>query len=135
MRSSIQGAALGLLPPRHRRAALRGIAGGSHWLRLPQVHRLRRLGALEKDLGLGHLVVVSAALRDEGTSYHYLPAGREVTAHPRGVAALEAALTRQGVPYRVGKTWTTDAPYRETREKIARRLARAVLRWRWKPPA
>ena len=79
-------------------------------------------GALERGLAVGQLVVVSAALRDEGTSYHYLPAGREVTAHPRGVAALEAALTRRGVPYRVGKTWTTDAPYRETRGKIARRL-------------
>jgi uridine phosphorylase len=84
-------------------------------------------GALEKDLGVGHLVVVSAALRDEGTSYHYLPAGREVTAHPRGVAALEAALTRHGVPYREGKTWTTDAPYRETRDKIARRLSEGCL--------
>ena len=84
-------------------------------------------GALDKDLGVGHLVVVSAALRDEGTSYHYLPAGREVTAHPRGVAALEAALTRHDVPYRVGKTWTTDAPYRETRHKIARRLSEGCL--------
>jgi len=84
-------------------------------------------GALEKGLGVGHLVVVSAALRDEGTSYHYLPAGREITAHPQGVAALEAALTRQGVPYRVGKTWTTDAPYRETREKIARRLSEGCM--------
>ena len=84
-------------------------------------------GALEKGLGVGQLVVVTAALRDEGTSYHYLPAGREVTAHPWGVAALEAALTRRGVPYRVGKTWTTDAPYRETRGKIARRLSEGCL--------
>lgn len=84
-------------------------------------------GVLEKGLGVGHLVVVSAALRDEGTSYHYLPAGREITAHPQGVAALEAALTRQGIPYRVGKTWTTDAPYRETREKIVRRLREGCM--------
>lgn len=84
-------------------------------------------GVLVKDLAVGHLVVVSAALRDEGVSYHYLPAGREVAAHPRGVAALEAALTRQGVPYRLGKTWTTDAPYRETRDKIARRAAEGCL--------
>jgi uridine phosphorylase len=84
-------------------------------------------GVLEKGLGVGHLVVVSAALRDEGTSYHYIPAGREIAAHPQGVAALEAALTRQGVPYRVGKTWTIDAPYRETRGKIARRLGEGCL--------
>ncbi len=84
-------------------------------------------GVLEKGLGVGHLVVVSAALRDEGTSYHYLPTGREVTAHPRGVAALEAALEGRGVPYRVGKTWTTDAPYRETRGKIARHLGEGCI--------
>lgn len=84
-------------------------------------------GVLEKGLGVGHLVVVSAALRDEGTSYHYLPAGREVTANPRGVAALETALTRRGVPYRLGKTWTTDAPYRETRDKINRRLGEGCV--------
>jgi uridine phosphorylase len=84
-------------------------------------------GVLEKGLDVGHLVVVSAALRDEGVSYHYLPAGREVTANPQGMAALETALTHQGVPYWVGKTWTTDAPYRETRGKIARRLSEGCI--------
>jgi uridine phosphorylase len=84
-------------------------------------------GVLEKGLGVGHLVVVSAALRDEGVSYHYLPAGREVAAHPQGVAALEAVLTRQNISYRLGKTWTIDAPYRETRDKIARRLGEGCI--------
>lgn len=84
-------------------------------------------GVLEKGLGVGHLVVVSAALRDEGVSYHYLPAGREVVANPQGVVVLAAALGRQGVPYRVGKTWTTDAPYRETRATIARRLSEGCI--------
>jgi uridine phosphorylase len=72
---------------------------------------------------VGHLVVLAAALRDEGASYHYLPAGREVLAHPAGVQALENVLSRQGLPYLVGKTWTTDAPYRETPPKIAARRA------------
>lgn len=76
-------------------------------------------GVLEKGIAVGHLMVVSAAVRDEGVSYHYLPAGREVPAQARGVAALEAALARRELPYRLGKTWTTDAPYRETRAKIA----------------
>jgi len=84
-------------------------------------------GVLEKGLRVGHLVVLSAALRDEGTSYHYLPAGREVAAHPHGITALEGVLNRQNIPYRVGKTWTTDAPYRETRDKIARRLSEGCI--------
>jgi uridine phosphorylase len=76
-------------------------------------------GVLEKDIAVGHLIVVSGAIRDEGVSYHYLPPGREVQAQEAGIAVLKATLERRGVPYRVGKTWTTDAPYRETPAKIA----------------
>lgn len=78
-------------------------------------------GVLEKDIAVGHIIVVSSAVRDEGVSYHYLPPGREVSANEIGVNALVQTLTSQGIPYRVGKTWTTDAPYRETIGKIARR--------------
>jgi uridine phosphorylase len=84
-------------------------------------------GVIEKGIAVGHLIVVSGAVRDEGTSYHYLPAGRELQADPRAVAALEAALTAQGLPYLVGKTWTTDAPYRETRDKVDLRRSEGCL--------
>lgn len=80
-------------------------------------------GVLEKEIAVGHLVVVTAALRDEGFSYHYLPSAREVVAHPQGIAALSRTLEQNGVPYRLGKTWTTDAPYRETAGRTARRRA------------
>jgi uridine phosphorylase len=60
-------------------------------------------------------------------SYHYLPASREVQAGDAGVAALKAVLDGHGVPYRVGKTWTTDAPYRETPSKIALRKDEGCL--------
>jgi uridine phosphorylase len=78
-------------------------------------------GVLQKDIAVGHSIVVSGAVRDEGVSYHYLLPGREVQAHPSGVAVLEATLRQRSVPYLVGKTWTTDAPYRETPAKIAAR--------------
>ena len=78
-------------------------------------------GALEKDIAVGTLIVVTAAVRDEGVSYHYLPPGREVEANRQSVAALEVELKRQDIPYRPGKTWTTDAPFRETAGKIAKR--------------
>lgn len=78
-------------------------------------------GVLEKDMAVGHLVVVSAAVRDEGVSYHYLPPSREVSADSRGLNALETVLRRRGLPYQAGKTWTTDAPYRETRARMALR--------------
>ncbi len=78
-------------------------------------------GVLEKDIAVGHIIVVSGAVRDEGVSYHYLPPAREVIANGSGVNALVGTLNSRGIPYRVGKTWTTDAPYRETLNKIATR--------------
>src|SRR5512142_2526449 len=50
-------------------------------------------GVLSKDIAVGNLVVVSAAVRDEGASYHYLPPSREVIAHPAEVAALQDVLS------------------------------------------
>lgn len=84
-------------------------------------------GVLEKDIAVGHIIVVSGAVRDEGVSYHYLPPGREVTANPLGIDALVSALESRGVPYRIGKTWTTDAPYRETQNKIISRRGEGCL--------
>jgi uncharacterized protein (DUF952 family)/uridine phosphorylase len=84
-------------------------------------------GALDGNMGLGHLVVPTAAVRDEGTSYHYLPPGREVSANPAGVAAIEQVLQRDQVPYEKGKTWTTDGVYRETPARINRRRAEGCL--------
>lgn len=78
-------------------------------------------GVLTRDIGVGSLFVVSSAVRDEGASYHYLPAAREVQANLTAVAALEATLKARRLPYSLGKTWTTDAPYRETLSRIARR--------------
>ncbi|MGD8455587.1 MAG: nucleoside phosphorylase [Anaerolineales bacterium] len=84
-------------------------------------------GVLEKDIAVGNLIVVSAAVRDEGASYHYLPPSREVTAQAGVVDAIEETLQAQNIPYRVGKAWTTDAPYRETPKKIAKRREEGCL--------
>jgi uridine phosphorylase len=84
-------------------------------------------GVLEKDMAVGHLIVVSGAIRDEGVSYHYLPPGREVIANETGVSALVKILNERDLPYRVGKTWTTDAPYRETVYKIQKRREEGCL--------
>jgi uridine phosphorylase len=84
-------------------------------------------GVLEKDIAVGHLIVVSGAVRDEGVSYHYLPPAREVTADASGVNALVKTLNAREIPFQVGKTWTTDAPYRETPNKIARRREEGCL--------
>jgi uridine phosphorylase len=84
-------------------------------------------GVLEKDIAVGDLVIVSAAVRDEGISYHYLPPSREVIANEEGVRALVKTMSGHGIPYRQGKSWTTDAPYRETPNKIAMRRKEGCL--------
>jgi uridine phosphorylase len=84
-------------------------------------------GALVPDLTLGHVVVPSAAVRDEGTSYHYLPPSREVEPTPAVLDAIVATLRGRDVPFVVGKTWTTDAVFRETRTKAARRVAEGCI--------
>jgi len=84
-------------------------------------------GVLDRDIAVGHVIVPNVAVRDEGTSYHYLPPSREVSASPEAVAAIEQTLTSHGVDYLVAKTWTTDAPYRETPPTIQRRKAEGCL--------
>src|SRR5262249_23005595 len=84
-------------------------------------------GVLNREIAVGHIIVPSAAIRDEGTSYHYLPPAREVEATPAAVAAIEAALEHHHYNYLVAKTWTTDAMYRETMDKIKRRREEGCL--------
>jgi uridine phosphorylase len=75
-------------------------------------------GTLQKDLKPGDIVVCSRAIRDEGASHHYLPPAKYVEADALLVKELVEAIRRRGAPCTVGTTWTTDAPYRETREEI-----------------
>jgi uridine phosphorylase len=84
-------------------------------------------GVLLPDVALGHVIVPTSAIRDEGTSYHYLPPSRATTPSPEAVAAIVATCARHHVPHVEGATWTTDAIYRETRAKLERRIAEGCL--------
>ena len=84
-------------------------------------------GVLDRDIVMGHLVVPTAAVRDEGTSYHYLPPSREVLPSAEAVRAIESTLRRHNVDYLLGKAWTTDAIYRETRAKMQHRREEGCL--------
>jgi uridine phosphorylase len=64
---------------------------------------------LDADIAVGHIIVPAAAVRDEGTSYHYLPPARKVGASPEAIAAIEKVLQAHNCAYIVSKTWTTDA--------------------------
>lgn len=75
-----------------------------------------------------YFILIERALRDEGTSYHYLPAEREyAAADPVLVATVIPALAQLGTPVECGASWTTDAPYRETPEAIEAARAEGIL--------
>ena len=74
-------------------------------------------GGLQPDLEPGSIVLGDRAVRDEGASYHYLPPTKYVEASSRLVSRISIALGQWGLAHKVGGTWSTDAPYRESREE------------------
>jgi uridine phosphorylase len=84
-------------------------------------------GVLDRTVAMGQLLLPVAAVRDEGTSYHYLPPAREVEPTPAAVSAIESVLTRREIDYVLTKTWTTDAYFQETRDKVALRQDEGCL--------
>ena len=67
-----------------------------------------------------YFVLIDRALRDEGTSYHYLPPTLFAEANPGLIEAVAAALAAEApVTVHRGASWTTDAPFRETEAAIA----------------
>lgn len=78
-------------------------------------------GVLKPELKRGDIVIPSSAIRDEGTSFHYCPPSRVIDIDHSVVSKLELVLRKHDVGYQVGRTWTTDAIFRETRRKIAQR--------------
>ena len=69
-------------------------------------------GCLNKDIARGKVMIPTEAYRDEGTSYHYAPASDWIRIRNHGI--VKAFMAQNGIPYAEGKTWTTDAFYRET---------------------
>jgi len=75
-------------------------------------------GLLQPDLKAGDIIVIDRAIRDEGTSYHYLPPARYVDADKELADQLVEEIRASGGTCTRGTTWTTDAPFRETVDEI-----------------
>ncbi len=84
-------------------------------------------GALQADLAVGSFVLATGAIREEGTSFHYVPAGVAVTPDPDLTAAVAKTCAASGVAVRRGLVWTTDAPYRELASKVRTYAASGTL--------
>ena len=82
-------------------------------------------GCLDKKIARGKVMVPTAAYRDEGTSYHYAPASDYIAIRNAGTVA--AFMEENKIPYVLGKTWTTDAFYRETIDNFEKRKAEGCI--------
>jgi uridine phosphorylase len=69
-------------------------------------------------------MVPTEAYRDEGTSYHYMPASDYITVKNSDIVA--EFMETYGIPYVKGKTWTTDSFYRETVNNFKKHKKMAV---------
>jgi uridine phosphorylase len=84
-------------------------------------------GLVASDARPPFFVLIERALRDEGTSYHYLPAARYAEADPSLTNTVARALIGTATPLLRGASWTTDAPFRETQSLIVARRAEGIL--------
>jgi uridine phosphorylase len=84
-------------------------------------------GVLDKNIADGHIVVPTHAVRDEGTSYHYIEPSDEIELDECSINSIIKTLDNLKYEYIKGKTWTTDAPYRETNLKFKNRKNKGCI--------
>ncbi len=84
-------------------------------------------GVLDSRISDLAIIIPNAAIRDEGTSYHYLKASDEVSVNPKYKKEFIEILNKHNYSYVEGKTWTTDAIYRETRKKVLKRKEQGCI--------
>lgn len=80
-------------------------------------------GVLDKDIEVGQILVVDGAIRDEGFSYHYIEPSKYIYTDPEVTEKIIQYLEMNSISYIRGLTWTTDAIFRETKDRIAQRKA------------
>ncbi len=78
-------------------------------------------GVLKSTIDDLSIIIPNSAIRDEGTSYHYAKGNREININSKHINSFIKLLEKKEIKYSVGKVWTTDAPYRETKKKVKKR--------------
>lgn len=84
-------------------------------------------GLIAENLETPMFLLIDKALRDEGTSYHYLPPERFAISSPSLVTIVAQKLTEIALPITQGSSWTTDAPFRETSKLISARRDEGII--------
>ena len=84
-------------------------------------------GVLDKSIEDLAIIIPTSAIRDEGTSYHYKEASDEIEVNKYHKDKFIKLLKEHNYSYTEGKTWTTDGPYRETRNKVLKRKEQGCI--------
>ena len=84
-------------------------------------------GVLDSKIDDLAIIIPTSAVRDEGTSYHYIKSSDEIKVNEKYKSEFEEILKNNSIPYVQGKVWTTDAPYRETRGKMLKRKSEGCI--------
>ena len=80
-------------------------------------------GVLDEDIKETSIIIPSHALRDEGTSFHYVEASDEIAVNVGVLDHFRSYLNERQISHKEGKVWTTDGVYRETNGKLKARKA------------
>ena len=84
-------------------------------------------GVLDKNIEDCGIIIPNAAIRDEGCSYHYAPPSDMIKVNKKYIPEFKQVLSERGYGYTEGVTWTTDAVYRETADRIKRRKEQGAV--------
>lgn len=84
-------------------------------------------GGISPDVNIGDIVVCEKAIRDEGVSYHYVPAAKYAHSSSNMTKVLKEVLVNENVDFHSGVSWTTDAFFRETIEEVKHYQQEGVL--------
>lgn len=84
-------------------------------------------GVLERKIEDCSIIIPDRAVRDEGTSYHYASAADEIPVNQKHLKLMETLMKELHIRYTIGKTWSTDAFYRETPQKVLQRKKQGCI--------
>lgn len=101
--------------------ACAGNLDGFHAMGITKVMFCGGGGVLDGNIKVGQILVVDGAIRDEGFSYQYVAPSRVIHTNPKVTDKIKSYLEQNDIPYLHGMTWTTDAVFRETTDRINRR--------------
>lgn len=88
---------------------------------------LGNCGVLDRSIQDCGIIIPTRAIRDEGTSYHYAKPSDTIEVNKKYREAFKEVLRDCGYPFVEGTTWTNDACYRETKEKVRRRKEQGAI--------